>query len=144
VTRGLQSVVTVTEVSRPAQRLLEDGYAIYKDPSVPLSIKNRAVPVLCREAIEETAWEVFVSKSLARGDDLSQIEATWKASPRVKARVALALTLDKNGDITGWLSGHREEAISVINKGLHQGIKDVESALDCAKRTAGDLRRVLS
>lgn len=144
VTRGLQSTVTVTEVSRPAQRLLEDGDAINRDPSVPLSIKNRAVLVLCREAIEETAWEVFVSKSLARGEDLERIEATWKATLTVRGRVTLALTLEKGGDITGWLVGHRAATMRVINTGLHQGVEDVKSALDCAKKTAGDLRLELS
>lgn len=52
VNRGSHSKVTVTEASQPAQRLLDDAHAICKDENVPLSIKNRAVPVLCRGAVE--------------------------------------------------------------------------------------------
>ena len=48
--RSANSVVTVTESTRPADRLLEDAYAVAVDDAVPDDIKKKAVPMLCREA----------------------------------------------------------------------------------------------
>ena len=65
--RGANSVVTVTESTRPADRLLDDAFAIAVDEAVPDDIKKKAVPVLCREALEATAWDVFSSRQLTAG-----------------------------------------------------------------------------
>lgn len=59
VMRGANSIVTVTESSRPSTRMLEDAFAIAADEAVPDAVKHAAVPMLCREALESTAWDVF-------------------------------------------------------------------------------------
>jgi ABC-type lipoprotein export system ATPase subunit len=65
VMRGASSAVTVTESSRPATRMLEDAFAIAADDAVPDVVKKAAVPMLCREALESTAWDVFSARLLA-------------------------------------------------------------------------------
>jgi DNA repair exonuclease SbcCD ATPase subunit len=66
VTRGANSTVTMTESSRPATRLLDDAFAIAVDEAVSDDIKSATIPVLCREALEATSWEVFRVKSVGQ------------------------------------------------------------------------------
>ena len=89
--RGANSVVTVTESTRPADRLLDDAYAIAADKAVPDDIKKKAVPVLCREALEATAWDVYSSRQLTAGRSRAELEQTWEDATTTRLRVALAV-----------------------------------------------------
>ena len=74
LTRGLNSAVSVAESTTPAKRLLDDAYTIAADEAVPDGIKNAAIPVLCREALELTAWDVFAARALAKGRSHEDVE----------------------------------------------------------------------
>ena len=91
LSRGANSVVTVTESTRPADRLLDDAYAIAADKAVPDDIKKKAIPVLCREALEATAWDVYSSRQLTAGRSRAELEDTWENATTTRLRVALAV-----------------------------------------------------
>ncbi|MEJ7647708.1 MAG: AAA family ATPase [Nakamurella sp.] len=145
VTRGAQSAVMVTESMRPALRCLEEGWAVVKDQQVPVEIKNRTIPTLCREAFEDTVWEVFAGRALSAGWTLSAVEAAWEDAQTAKKRLALALHLDVAAELKPWLHGHRAQTMHVINSGLHDGVGPgaAENALESTKKTLADLRSVL-
>ena len=82
VMRGANSAVTVTESSRPAMWMLEDAFAIAADDGVPDTVKKAAVPMLCREALESTAWDVFSARLLAQGQSHSEFEEAWERRRR--------------------------------------------------------------
>jgi ABC-type hemin transport system ATPase subunit len=146
VTRGPNSSVHVTESSDPATRLLDDAFAIAADEAVPHDIKRRAVPRLCREAVEVTAKDVFSSRALVQGRSRSDVESTWEAAQKVARRLALALSLDPddNQAVDKWLAGGptRRATMSVVNKGVHQGVFNFKAAVNDARRTVAELAAV--
>lgn len=143
VTRALDSAITVVESTRPATRLLDDAFAIAADDAVPEDIKRSAIPVLCREALETTAWDVYLSKALAQGKSWETIESSWESANKTATRLALALSGDANDSaaVNKWLSGGRarRETLSVANKGTHQGVADYKGAVNDARLAIKDL-----
>ena len=143
VSRGANSTVHVAESSDPATRLLDDAFAIAADEAVPDDIKRRAVPMLCREAVELTAKDVFSSRALAQGRSRIDVETTWEAAQKVAKRLALALSLDPddNQAVEKWLAAGptRKATMAVVNKGIHQGAFNPKGAVNDARRTVADL-----
>ncbi|MFM8857476.1 MAG: AAA family ATPase [Actinomycetota bacterium] len=146
VTRGPNSAVHVAESSDPATRLLDDAFAIAADSAVPDDIKRRAVPRLCREAVEVTAKDVFAARALAQGRQRSEVEAAWEAAQKVASRVALALSLDADDNVAveKWTAGGqaRKSTMAVVNKGVHQGVFHYKGAVNDARRAIADLAAV--
>lgn len=145
ITRGLNSAISVAESTRPATRLLDDAFAIAVDEGVPDEIKRTAIPALCREALESTAWDVFSSKALAAGRYRDEIEETWEKTVKTAKRLALALTGNVDDDLAvdKWKAGGpaRKATLLVVNKGVHQGVSDYRNAVNDARLAVGDLAR---
>lgn len=144
VTRGAESAVTVAEASRPATRLLEDAYVIAADDAVPAAIKRAAIPVLCREALEHTAWDVFAAKALAAGQPPGAVEADWDEATTTRQRLVLALDQSDSAALDKWLAGGsaRKATMAIVTKGIHNGLADFKLAVNQARRAVGDLRKV--
>ena len=146
VTRGANSTVHVAESNDPAIRLLEDAFAIAADKAVPDEIKRRVVPLLCREAVELTAKDVFSWRALAQGRSRIDVETAWESAHKVSERLALALSLDPDDDLAvdKWKAGGsaRKATMSVVNKGIHQGVFDFKAAVSAARLAVADLARV--
>jgi hypothetical protein len=136
----------VAESSDPATRLLDDAFAIAADEAVPDDIKRRAVPMLCREALELTAKDVFSSRALAQGRSRTDVESAWEAAQKVSRRLALALSLDAddNDAVDKWLAGGpaRKVTMTIVNKGVHQGAFNPKGAVNDARRAVSDLAAV--
>lgn len=146
VIREPNSTVHVAESSDPANRLLDDAFAIATDDAVPDDIKARAIPRLCREALEITAKDVFASRALSQGRSRDDVEAEWETARKVYPRLALALTLD-SGDqqaVDRWVNGGpaRKVTMAVVNKAVHQGSFNHTGAVSDARRTVADLAAV--
>ncbi len=146
VTRGANSIVHVAESNDPANRLLDDAFAIAADQAVPEDIKRRAVPLLCREAVELTAKDVFSWRALAQGRSRGEVESAWESAQKVARRLALALNLDPDDNLAvdKWLAGRpaRKTTMTVVNKGIHQGVFDPKGVVNDARRTVADLAAV--
>ncbi|MGE5697260.1 MAG: AAA family ATPase [Candidatus Sericytochromatia bacterium] len=143
VTRGANSSVAMTEASRPATRLLDDAFAIAVDEAVPDEVKKAAIPMLCREAVEAAAWELFSSQALTEGHSRHDVEQTWEQAPTVKKRLALAIALNRDDDaaVEKWRSGGRarRDTMTVVTKGLHGGAVDYRAAVNDARLVVKDL-----
>lgn len=143
VVRGANSTVSVIESTRPATRLLDDAYALAADDAVPEKIKRAAIPVLCREALEATAWDVFSAKAFAAGRSRSEVEDAWETATKTVRRLALALSgsADDDATVNKWKDGGaaRRETLRVVNKGIHHGVEDFVTAVNKARLAVGDL-----
>ncbi|KKW65691.1 recombinase RecF [Mycolicibacterium elephantis] len=146
LTRSSNSVVSVTESTRPADRLLDDAYAIAVDEAVPDDIKKKAIPALCREALEATAWDVYSSRLLTAGHSRTELEDAWDDATTTRLRVALAVDHLNDSAIDKWLSGGsaRRAAMMVATKGAHAGVQDYKEAVKQARLATGDLRKLVS
>ena len=146
VARAANSAVAVAESSRPANRVLTDAMAIAADDAVPDEIKKAAVPVLCREALEATAWDVFAAKAYAAGWSRDAVEQAWQDTKETRQRIALALYLEPKRDIRPWLDGGsaRRNATWVAGTGVHAGVDDYRGAVRDTRLAVGDLAAMSS
>ncbi|MCV7281686.1 AAA family ATPase [Mycolicibacterium flavescens] len=144
LTRAPNSVVSVTESTHPADRLLDDAYAIAVDDAVPDDIKKKAVPVLCREAMEATAWDVYSSRLLTAGRTRADLEEAWENATTTRLRVALAVDPANDNAIEKWLAGGsaRRAAMLVTTKGAHKGVQDYTEAVRQTRLATDDLRKL--
>lgn len=140
--RGANSVVTVTESTRPADRLLEDAYAVAVDDAVPDDIKKKAVPMLCREALEATAWDVYSSRRLIAGRSRYEVEQAWESATTTRLRVALAVDPSNGPTIDKWLAGGaaRRAAMATASKGIHAGVQDYSEVVKQVRIAVKDLQ----
>jgi energy-coupling factor transporter ATP-binding protein EcfA2 len=146
VARAANSAISIVESTRPATRLLDDAFAIAADDAVPEDIKRSAIPALCREALEVTAWDVYSSKALAAGRSRGEVETAWENATKTAKRLALALSGNADDDLAvdKWKAGGRarRDTLFVVNKGVHQGVSDYKGAVNDARLAVGDLTRV--
>ena len=143
VTRAVNSAISVVDSTRPATRLLDDAFAIAADDAVPEDIKRSAIPALCREALESTAWDVYSSKALANGQSREEVEEAWENATKTARRLALALAgnADDPLAVDKWKTGGRarRDTLTVVNKGIHQGVSDYKAAVNDARLAVSDL-----
>lgn len=145
VTRALNSAISMVDSTRPATRLLDDAFAIAVDEAVPEDVKRSAIPALCREALEATAWDVYSSKAFAAGVTREEIETAWEGATKTAKRLALALAgnADDPAAVDKWKAGGRarRDTLTVVNKGVHQGVSDYKAAVNDARLAVGDLAK---
>ncbi|HEX8487806.1 MAG TPA: AAA family ATPase [Propionibacteriaceae bacterium] len=120
VGRGSRSQVVVRSLSRPAQRCLEDAYALLKDTGVGDGIKRRVLPGVLRQAVETAAWERHSTDRLRAGDRLQAVEEDWEKADRTRLRIELAVGLPAQA----WLARDpkRGRALRICNAGSHEGL----------------------
>jgi hypothetical protein len=143
VFRGSDSAVTVTPCLDPAQRFLEDAFAICKDCHVPEDVRTRVLPGLCRAAIEAAAREVYMTRRLRQGDSRVDVEESWSATTRTPQRIALAVHGNADADVSGWRNRARwrRVACAIATNGVHVGLRnDPMDAVRSVERTVGDIR----
>lgn len=141
LTRAMNSTVAVSDSSHPATRMLDDAYAIAADSAVPDKIKKAAIPVLCREAFEATAWDVFAGRVLSAGQTPGDVERAWETAATTRNRLALAINPDDLTALDKWLDAQhgRRSALSVATRGVHQGVSDFKEAVNSVRKAIRDL-----
>ena len=120
VGRGSQSQVVVRSLSRPAERYLEDAYALLRDTGVGDGIKRRVLPGVLRQAVETAAWERLSTDRLRAGDRLDAVEEDWEKAERTRLRIELAV----GQPAQVWLGRdpRRGRAVRTCNAGSHDGL----------------------
>ena len=144
VTRSANSVVSIEESSNPASRALDDATAIAYDEAVPDEVKRRAIPHLCRDALEYTAWDVYSARTLTAGASRMEAEAAWEDAKKIRARLTLALGGDDTA-LDAWLGSWsaRKLALKVANKGVHEGFDDFKAAVNATRTAVADLAKTV-
>lgn len=136
VTREHGSVVVVKENDLPADRYVSDAEALILDEDLDALIKRKAAPGLFRMAIEAAAHQRFFSDRARAGVAYHESEAEWEDAKTTQRRVALAVTGDISGDLSGWKSyrPHRFPTIAICASGAHKGaVLDRNSIADLRK-----------
>jgi recombinational DNA repair ATPase RecF len=151
VTRRPGSAVRVRRCLDPAEQALQDARALSADPSVPLEVAARVVPVLCRTAVEAAFTEAIWRRQLRAKRRHDQIEDDLeRARVRLNSLAALALTGDasKGGEVLSRLNawGHRfGDTYKALNKGAHFAHSgDLRSLTGDAGEFADKIRAALS
>ncbi|MGA8254168.1 MAG: hypothetical protein WB989_27040 [Mycobacterium sp.] len=93
--------------------------------------------------MESTAWDVYSSKALANGQSREEVEEAWENATKTARRLALALAgnADDPLAVDKWKTGGRarRDTLTVVNKGIHQGVSDYKVAVNDARLAVSDL-----
>ncbi len=144
VCRGAASTVQIETVLDPAGRYLGDAFALVNDPEVPLEVRVRVLPGICRMAVEAAARDTFMARRFSAGTARTSVEETWEKVTTTRRRVALALRDDPGADINNWTRGKwwRAPTLDLCGKRAHTGFNgDLVNVVREVERTVQDLRR---
>ncbi|OBK86352.1 AAA family ATPase [Mycolicibacter sinensis] len=141
VTREQGSVVVVKENDLPAGRYVRDAEALIFDDDLDDLIKRKAAPGLFRMAIEAAAHQRFFSNRAKAGVPYHESDAEWEQAMTTQKRVALALTGDASGDVSGWKSfrGHRIPTMAICGSGVHEGAVLGRGCIADLRKTVRDI-----
>lgn len=141
VSRESGSKLVVKPAEDPARRYVEDAFALVADENVPDDVKRRASPALFRFAIESAARQRYFTRRNVDGKSQHDTEELWDAATTVSQSVALAIHDDKSANVSGWLAwrDYRQPAMTIANKGVHQGAAVTKDDVRDLRRTVVDL-----
>lgn len=133
VSRGTGSSVTITTSTDPAQRYLNDAFALTRDQGLPGESLRRTLPGMLRFAIESAARDILFERRLARGQALEDVEEAWSSAHATRQRVSLAL-YDDLRSLDPWLvRGYRKFGLGAATSAMHDGLKDASAGADACR-----------
>ena len=108
VVREKGSKVTTRYNVNPAQRQVDDVFALLTDKNLTEEIRMRVMPGLFRLAVEAAAKQAYYTKCALAGDSRDESEKAWTSAMKTGQRLALAVHGDSKADITAWLDAKPE------------------------------------
>ncbi|MCP9274073.1 hypothetical protein [Mycolicibacterium arenosum] len=145
VARGANSVVTVTESSRPAKRLLDDAFAIGADEAVPAAVKRARCADAVPDGVRGDGVGGVQRQALTNGDAPHDVDAEWEKATTTRTRLGLAVDRADPDALGKWLAGGaRAHALKVAAKGGHSDITDFKAAVNSTRLAVGDLAKLAS
>lgn len=142
VTRRDQSVVEVATLLDPVQRYLDDARALALTRDLPAAARARAIPGLCRGAVEAAALGVLRRRWLGAGKSRDEVEERLLRAEKLGQKLALVL-FDNEGqsaEVLPRLNKEKKEfadAFRAVNEGAHGGgVEDAEGLVKAAQRLA--------
>jgi hypothetical protein len=143
VARSAFSEVTVRSKSNPVDDYIGDARAVLATQDLPLEVRRRVVPGLCRNAIEAACLDATRHRLLKEGTSFEQIDVRFKEAHRLKERMALAWWGDatKAGEVLGRVKSSfgsfEADCLRAIDSGAHTLIDtDSEALIATAKKLA--------
>lgn len=138
VVREAGSKVTIRDNLNPAQRQVNDVFALLKDEGLPKEIRMRVMPGLFRLAVEAAAKQAFYTKRALAGGSRAESEKAWTAAMKTGQRMALAVYGDSKADLTKWLDARPERRYTLrVCNALHG------DGVDITKPEAEELERTV-
>jgi hypothetical protein len=141
ISREEQSHVTVERMRDPLQQALGEARDVSHDPSVPQVVADRAIPMLCRAALEvacvETARRTLRDEQGGRLS-LAEFEKRVPVQARTREYVAFALLGDSSGDARAAVERLHPGGgalIGELNSGAHGGLATVTDRKRLVART---------
>lgn len=142
VSREAGSRVTVRPLTDPAQRYLDDAYAMTRDENLPLPVLRRLLPGMLRMAAEAAAYDRWFARALRAGMDRDRVEDLWGDARMTKARISLAVSGTLDG-IGSWHTQRpmRRDAMAILTVGNHKGLTgDPHEAYRAVRQLVTDIR----
>ena len=120
VVREKGSKVKPRDNVNPAQRQVDDVFALIMDEDLPEEIRMRVMPGLFRLAVEAAAKQAYFTKRALAGASRIATEKEWTAAHKTGQRIALAVHGDAKADLTAWLDAKPERRHSFkVSNALH-------------------------
>lgn len=147
VIREPDSKVELRPYSDPVARYLEDARALILTENLPDGARRRAVPVLCRMALEAACDEALRRRWMAEGRNYLEVEKALESSPKLFERAALVFSSnrDRPDDVHARLRNiglWAVETFQKCNRGSHAKLdEDLMALVRNVEKLAEKLRR---
>ncbi|MFC4127224.1 AAA family ATPase [Nocardia rhizosphaerae] len=152
VTRSKDSAVSITTLTDPARRYLDDARALVlecENAKLPPEAMRRTLPGMLRFAVETAAKHGYLSHNIQRGRSLTELETEWDRATTTRAKVALAVFGEprENHALDQWARAeYQKAALRTVGPKMHDGLpvavdprlatRQVTQLVDDIERTA--------
>lgn len=149
VSRRTESVVEIVRGSDPAERHLNDAFAVAKTEDLPRVVGERVVPGFCRLAVEAVLTEIARRRLLATGTPHDEVERRIAGATSLNKRLALALFEDSERvqdahKRLGMYGAEAGDTFRTLNRGAHEGYGgDLVELTRASERLVANLRRLM-
>jgi hypothetical protein len=123
VNRGTNSRVSISVVTDPADRYLDDAFGLVKeweDDRLDEFAVRRTLPGLLRFAVESAAKDRLYGRAIKAGTPLTDVEQLWQESESTRRKVALAIFGEprENHELDAWASArpYRRYGLGPVTK----------------------------
>jgi len=141
VSRDVASRVHVQTGLDPAQRYLDDAYAVANDDGLTADDKARIIPGLCRFAVEALCRDGFFGREFSTGRPRVEVEHEWQSAKQTRDRLRLLI----NTELDTWLTRKpwRKQGLGICTSAQHTGLKtDPSDAVRTVMKMADELRKL--
>lgn len=139
VHRQSRSQVAVDQVSSPLIENLKQAKMLARSKNVPLEVRQRTVPALCRAAVEAACAHVVRERAAAQGDDaLAAAEEALRDARTLRDQLNLALLGDARSEedlrpkLLAVSGPDAPVLVGTLNSAVHEGAREIE---DLHRRT---------
>jgi len=129
VDRRARSSVAIRVSPSAVRRHLDDAKRVAANGDMPLDVRARIVPTLCRTAVEARCAELVRERAARTGVGVDDVERRLRGARTLRQALALALfdDVERVRDLGQMLNGAELSLVKLLNGGAHGGIAGDES-----------------
>ncbi|WP_171050320.1 AAA family ATPase [Nocardia cyriacigeorgica] len=151
VNRGKNSQVSITTLTDPARRYIEDAFGLvaeYENDRLPAEAMRRTLPGMLRFAVETAARHAYFTRNIRAGRPLDELEGEWGAASTTRSKVSLGVFGEprEHHVLDEWARApYRKFALQVTGPRMHTGLpenSDPHQAVKNVGRLVDDLEQV--
>lgn len=150
VNRGKDSQVSITTLTDPARRYIEDAFGLvleYENGRLPDEAMRRTLPGMLRFAVEAAARHTYFSRNIRAGRPLETLESEWGAATTTRAKVILGVFGEQREHhvLDQWARArYQKSALHITGPRMHDGLAptcDPREAAKDVKRLVDDIEK---
>lgn len=139
VNRGKDSQVSITTLTDPARRYLDDAFGLvaeYERGDFPNEAMRRTLPGMLRFAVETAARHTYFTRNIRAGRSLETLESEWGAAATTRQKVILGVFGEpqENHVLDQWARAqYQKSALNTTGPKMHHGLTPTSDPRQAAK-----------
>ncbi|MFE3759463.1 AAA family ATPase [Nocardia tengchongensis] len=139
VNRGRDSQVSITTLTDPARRYIEDAFGLvleYENGKLPDEAMRRTLPGMLRFAVETAARHTYFTRNIRAGRSLQTLENEWGEAATTRAKVILGVFGERreNHVLEQWARAqYQKSALHITGPRMHDGLTPTSDPRQAAK-----------
>ncbi|PPJ22150.1 recombinase RecF [Nocardia nova] len=139
VNRGKDSQVSITTLTDPARRYIEDAFGLvleYENGKLPDEAMRRTLPGMLRFAVETAARHTYFTRNIRAGRSLEILESEWGAAATTRAKVILGVFGEPQANhvLEQWARApYQKSALHIAGPKMHNGLTPASDPRQAAK-----------
>ncbi|MEV0342217.1 AAA family ATPase [Nocardia sp. NPDC050713] len=128
VSRGKDSQVSITTLTDPARRYIQDAFGLvaeYENDRLPEEAMRRTLPGMLRFAVETAARHAYFTRNIRAGRSLETLESEWGAAATTRSKVILGVFGEAREPqvLDQWARApYQKSALRITGPQMHYGL----------------------